>query len=151
MTSPSPTRLPAAALSRDEGAEFLLPLPGSPRLLAGTRRDTRIALAGWRLPQEIAEDALLVVSELISNAVLHALPPAALKVARRRTATGGVLGVEVTDGGPAAVRSACVPASPDEHGRGLTIVRALSTDHGTRTEQDGSVTWWAELSAPWGE
>ncbi|MFD4725782.1 ATP-binding protein [Streptomyces seoulensis] len=86
------------------------------------------------------------MSELIGDAILHALPPASLRLTRRRTPSGGTLRIEVTDGGPRSGLQTESPVAPDEHGRGLMIVRALSTGHGTRTEQDGSATWWAELA-----
>ncbi|MFS4103186.1 ATP-binding protein [Streptomyces sp. PD-S100-1] len=129
-------------------AERRLPLPGDLRLLAEIRRHARAALAGWGLPEDITADALLVLSELISNAVVHALPPAALRLTWRRTAAGGVLAVEVSDGGAPARPQADEAVAPEEHGRGLAIVRALSADHGNRAEPDGGATWWAELSTP---
>ncbi|MEV8045230.1 ATP-binding protein [Streptomyces griseoluteus] len=148
MIPSSLTVHPAPVPQSGEEDEQILPLPGCPRLLAGIRRHARVTLADWALPQEVADDTLLVVSELISNAVLHALPPAFLRLVRRRTETGGTLGIEVTDGGPVARQPTDHSTAPDEHGRGLTIVRALSTDHGTRGGPDGSATWWAELSTP---
>ncbi|MGV9790949.1 ATP-binding protein [Streptomyces sp. NPDC003435] len=148
MIPSSLTVLPAPVPQSGEEHEQILRLPGCPRLLAGIRRHARVTLADWAVPQEVADDALLVVSELISNAVLHALPPAFLRLIRRRTEAGGTLGIEVTDGGPMTGHSADHPVAPDEHGRGLTIVRALTTDHGTHGGPDGSSTWWAELSTP---
>jgi anti-sigma regulatory factor (Ser/Thr protein kinase) len=82
-----------------------------------------------------------VVSELLTNAIVHALPPATLRLSRTGADRGGAVRVEVTDMGPAA--SVCV-SDPDEHGRGLTIVSALAARCGVR-EHSGVTSRWAEL------
>ncbi|QIG44971.1 SpoIIE family protein phosphatase [Nocardioides anomalus] len=86
--------------------------------------------------REVVEDALLVTSELVTNAVLHAEAPVELRLVSSRTE----LRIEVHD------REASQPLrrSPDlddEHGRGLTIVAALSTHWGTRPSGSGKVVW----------
>ena len=67
------------------------------------------------------EDAQLVLSELLSNALLHGLAPI---VARFRP-TGDVLRVEVSDG---SRRSLVIPVRSREAmtGRGLALVATLS-------------------------
>ncbi|MFF0384157.1 ATP-binding protein [Streptomyces sp. NPDC004286] len=74
--------------------------------------------------------------------------PASLRLTRLRSNTGTTLGIEVTDGGPQAGPRTGGTACPEEHGRGLAIVRALSADCGTRAEPGGGATWWAHLSTP---
>ncbi|BCK68834.1 hypothetical protein Srufu_027870 [Streptomyces libani subsp. rufus] len=104
-------------------------------------------LADWNLAPDLAEDALLVISELITNAVVHALPPAVLRLSRAGTGGRSALRVEVTDAGPAAAdgRPVADPC-PGEHGRGLDIITALAAECGTRVHP-GGITWWAELHA----
>ncbi|WP_308307686.1 ATP-binding protein [Streptomyces sp. ISL-10] len=98
-------------------------------------------LAGLHVPPAAREDALLIISELVTNAIIHALPPAALLVLSMPCS---VLRIEVTDGGPQPHRPP--HAHPqEEHGRGLTIVAALATRHGTVTHERGA-TRWAELT-----
>lgn len=113
---------------------------------AGTEDISRIRrlahdfLARLHVPPVAREDALLVISELVTNAIIHALPPAALSV---RSMPCSVLRIEVTDGGP----QPHLPPHPhpqEEHGRGLSIVAALATRHGTVTHAKGA-TRWAEL------
>jgi anti-sigma regulatory factor (Ser/Thr protein kinase) len=89
------------------------------------RAFTRQALSG--LP--VADDAALVVSELVANAVLHsASGDAGGRVQVEVCAWQGHAFVAVTDeGAPARV---CVPVDGDEHGRGMAIV--------------GGVAWWGE-------
>ncbi|MFC5219634.1 ATP-binding protein [Streptomyces coerulescens] len=97
-------------------------------------------LARLHVPPSMREDALLVISELVTNAVTHALPPAALRI---RCAPCAVLRIEVTDGGPRLHQ----PPRTDpmeEHGRGMHIVAALASRHGTVGHETGA-TRWAEL------
>jgi anti-sigma regulatory factor (Ser/Thr protein kinase) len=86
-----------------------------------------------------------VISELISNAISHALPPAVLRLSVPEIDGRRVLRIEVTDGGPQP-RSGRQPAGPcpEEHGRGISIVIALSVRCGTRSHPDG-ITRWADL------
>ncbi|MFD8548016.1 ATP-binding protein [Streptomyces sp. NPDC059649] len=129
-----------------EAAEHVFPLPHIPEAVSVVRRRVRTVLADWNVAPDLADDALLVISELTTNAVVHALPPAVLRLTR--VADGrDALRVEVTDAGPAATddRPAAEPC-PGEHGRGLGIVTALAADCGTRVHA-GGITWWAELLA----
>jgi anti-sigma regulatory factor (Ser/Thr protein kinase) len=86
---------------------------------------------------------LLIASELLTNALVHALPPATLTLSRsEEDDRRGAVRVEVTDRGPAA--PAGLPESavdPDEHGRGLGIVTALSARCGVRVTADGTSRW----------
>ncbi|MET8942798.1 ATP-binding protein [Streptomyces sp. NPDC004542] len=131
---------------RDADAEtHVCPLPPVSGAVTAVRRRVGAVLADWNVCPEIVEDSLLVVSELLTNALVHALPPAQLRLSWVRAGGAGTLRVEVTDAGPAPVvgqRSADV--DPDEHGRGVQIVHALATRHGVRVHS-GGITRWAEL------
>ncbi|MBO4271264.1 ATP-binding protein [Microbispora triticiradicis] len=105
------------------------------------RRRARDVLTEWGLPEATAEEVVLVISELVTNAVLHALPPAELRLFLH----GGVVRVEVCDSGAAPVWPGSVPAS-DERGRGRDVVEALALRHGADVRSD-STTYWAELPA----
>jgi anti-sigma regulatory factor (Ser/Thr protein kinase) len=109
------------------------------------RRRVGAVLADWQLSADVADDVVLVASELLTNAIAHALPPATLRVSQVLVDAHKAVRIEVTDTGPAA--PADRPASgldPDEHGRGIGIVMALSARHGVRERADGS-TWWADV------
>ncbi|GAB7031257.1 ATP-binding protein [Streptomyces sp. NPDC021749] len=129
-----------------EAAEHVFPLPHIPEAVPVVRRRVRTVLADWNLAPNLADDALLVISELITNAVVHALPPAVLRLSQVVDGRNG-LRVEVTDAGPATAdgRPSAEPC-PGEHGRGLGIVTALAAECGTRLHP-GGITWWAELRA----
>jgi anti-sigma regulatory factor (Ser/Thr protein kinase) len=120
------------------------PLEHSPHAAGAARRIARSVLDDWRTHPESAEHILLVVSELVTNAVEHAQPPVAMHLHRERI--GSKMWVGITDGGPAQAEgrwtSSC---GHDEHGRGLTVIDALATAHGTRRHPEGSATHWARL------
>jgi anti-sigma regulatory factor (Ser/Thr protein kinase) len=93
--------------------------------------------------RKAADDVLLVVSELVTNAVVHAAPPISLRLFHDRPRRQ--ICVEVTDGGPAARSDdRARRCTAEEHGRGLTIVRSVASAHGTRVHPDG-IAWWVHL------
>ncbi|MER5753906.1 ATP-binding protein [Streptomyces sp. NPDC002088] len=126
--------------------EHVCPLPPVPGAVSAVRRRVGAVLAAWNVSPEIVEDSLLVVSELLTNAVVHALPPAELRLSWVRGDGPGTLRVEVTDAGPARAGQSPDGIDPDEHGRGEQIVHALATRHGIRIHS-GGVTRWADLVA----
>ena len=96
--------------------------------------DTR--LAAWDAPGALVRDAVLLVSELVSNAILHGRPPIELRL--RRTAEHVL--VEVDDGATVLPRK-LRPTPDDEHGRGLLIASLLADRWGTRPLRDGKSVW----------
>jgi anti-sigma regulatory factor (Ser/Thr protein kinase) len=125
-----------------EAVDHVSPVPHSPGAVSVVRRRVRAVLAEWGLCPDVTMDALLVVSELLTNALVHALPPATLRLSWVRVDERSALRVEVTDAGRA------VPArqsdDPDEHGRGIAIVTALSARCGIHVHT-GGITHWADL------
>ncbi|MFE9098961.1 ATP-binding protein [Streptomyces sp. NPDC007264] len=137
------TQLDAAP--RAAGVEHVFTVPCAPEAVSVVRRGVRAALVAWNLPTGVADDVLLVVSELVTNALVHAAPPATLRLSRVRAAACGAVRVEVADTGPTLPgRRAAPPPDPDEHGRGLDIVATLSARHGTRVHC-GGVSRWADV------
>jgi anti-sigma regulatory factor (Ser/Thr protein kinase) len=96
------------------------------------------------VPPEDREDAMLVLSELVSNAVKHAaaLPDGQISVSWQ--VEDDELRLEVTDGGAGTRPNAGVAVMSAMGGRGLDIVRTVSSHWGV-TESDGMVTVWAEV------
>ena len=87
------------------------------------------------------DSVLLVVSELVTNAVRHAEGPPVLVV----EAAPPRVRVEVRARAPAA-RPAPRPAEPEaENGRGLMIVAAVASEWGVETADDGKAVW-AEIA-----
>ncbi|MFG2120173.1 ATP-binding protein [Streptomyces sp. NPDC048710] len=130
-----------------EACEHVCPLPPVTGAVPAVRRRVRAVLADWDVSPEIVDDALLMVSELVTNAIVHALPPARLRLSWVQSDDRRTLRVEVTDTGPALLGGRSrVGIDPDEHGRGEAIVHALATRHGIRVDA-GGVTRWADLAA----
>lgn len=128
-----------------EAVDHVCPVPHSPEAIAVVRRRVRAVLAEWDLSPDVTMDALLVVSELLTNALVHALPPATLRLSWVRVDECRALRIEVTDAGRALPAKQW--AVPDEHGRGIAIVTALSDRYGIRVHTGGGITRWADLFA----
>ncbi|GAA2232282.1 hypothetical protein GCM10010360_65570 [Streptomyces nogalater] len=127
--------------------EHVCPVPPVAGAVSAVRRRAAALLADWSVCPQIVEDSLLVVSELVTNAIVHARPPAELRLSWMRGDHPPTLRVEVTDAGPdPAAGASRAGVDPDEHGRGEAIVHALATRHGIRVHP-GRVTRWAELVA----
>lgn len=115
-------------------------LPAPAPTLSTLRAQIAAALAG--LDGELVSDALLVVTELITNAYLHGRPPVRFELSH--PSGNGTLRVEVTDAGPdlPEVRH---PDVSQAHGRGMLLVEACATRWGVTTSADGK-TVWAEFA-----
>ncbi|MEU9128735.1 ATP-binding protein [Kitasatospora sp. NPDC048540] len=117
-------------------------LPHLPESAGTARRIARHALSEWGVGEDAADQVLLVVSELVTNAVEHALPPVALRV---DVPDEGMVHVEVADGGPAEQEGEWITScAPDEHGRGSGIIDFLAASHGCCTRA-GRSTHWADM------
>ncbi len=145
------------AAGHDEGPDIEQALVGvEPRAPAATLRSARLVpgrrsapaearsfvwevLLGWRC-DELVQNALLVVSELVSNAVFHAGGPVEVALALGPVAVR----IEVRDTGQGTPEV----LDPDRHrrgGRGLHILTELASWWGIRPTPDGKVVW-AELA-----
>ena len=94
-------------------------------------------VACWGCDRDRLDDAALVLSELVGNAVRHASGDT-LKLRLRRT--GGVLRISVRDGSPAVPVPRVAPDDA-ESGRGMLIIEALSLRWGTELVPGGKVVW----------
>ncbi|GGW74721.1 hypothetical protein GCM10010503_60480 [Streptomyces lucensis JCM 4490] len=121
------------------------------RRSVGRARDfARAALSDWRITAR-ADDVLLCVSELATNALLHGVPPGRGFGLRLAHHPDGALRVEVHDSGGGEVRVQVPDRSPEsEHGRGLLLVAALADEWGVGERNPGKVVW-AEFDSDRGE
>jgi PAS domain S-box-containing protein len=97
---------------------------------------------------DVADTAQLLVSELVTNAVVHAHTP----VEVRAWAVDGRVHVEVSDQEPGRV---LVPRTSStayaSTGRGLALVEELASSHGVRVGEDRKTVWfelWPETPEP---
>jgi len=147
--SMSDTRPPLGGLP-EGGQSRRLALAGTTGVVKRSRDFTRQALHDWNwLPgvteeqQMVAEDVLLLVSELVTNANLHA--GGAIELLLHGTKER--LRVEVSDGSQAPP----VPRTPYQAsrpgGHGLHIIARLSTVWGSEPRPGGKSVW-VEVATP---
>jgi len=102
------------------------------------RRIVASALTSWRDP----DDAVLVASELVTNAVQHGLPPIEfnlhLGAGRLRLTVSNAVGTTLS------VPRIVAPGADEPGGRGLAIVETLSTEWGW-SDTDRMISVWAEV------
>lgn len=128
-------------------ASSVVLLPHAPSSVAVARKRLSSELAGSGVYASVVDDASVIISELISNALRHArpLPSGQVKVCWLRR--GDLLELEVSDGGAMTEPRRGPGTLSSLGGRGLGIVEALAEGWGVRRE-DGATTVWAVLRAP---
>ncbi|GHG13266.1 ATP-binding protein [Streptomyces filamentosus] len=116
-------------------------LPSAPQSAAVARSLVRTALETWQMSDTDAIDtALLIVSELVANAVEHAnTDGSSLRIIVTRAEPGRIK-VGVTD----FDRTPPIPATADanqEHGRGLALVNEVAEEWGVTLYRWGKQVW----------
>ncbi len=114
----------------------------SPSSAAVARHSVLAACADAGLAGEAALDAAQIAGELVGNAVRHAAPLAAGRLALDWSVDSDGYQIAVTDGGGPGAVAARRPGARDTGGRGLMIVDALSSTWGVATG-NGATTVWA--------
>lgn len=90
------------------------------------------------LPDELCHTAALLVSELVTNAILHGRSSAKLEAHR----PPGLLRVAVRDDNPALPAVGETPVFGNESGRGLMIVSMLAPRWGVEPIDGGKAIWF---------
>ncbi len=127
----------------DERDSGRFALPDDTTAPAKARAYTRVVLGGWSLPN-VVEPLVLVVSELVTNAVRHGRPPVELLL--RRVGRGVRVDVHDESSAFTPAESArdwvCADDLDAEGSRGLPLVAAASADHGVdQIADDGKRVW----------
>ncbi|MEU9037035.1 ATP-binding protein [Streptomyces sp. NPDC048352] len=136
-SSGSPTGHPPHPQSAVAGQRRLLALDGVRGQVAKGRDFARQALRDWDWGgTETSEDTLLVVSELVTNAGLHADGCLQLVLTR-----GDALRIEVFDGSTALPRRDLSPRRGVPGGHGLNIIDRLCDRWGAEPSAHGKVVW----------
>lgn len=88
----------------------------------------------------------LLISEVVTNAVVHGGAGGTAPIEVKLALVGRCVAVEVTNTGPPFGYTPGLPADTELGGRGLALVDALAERWGT-THEDGRTTVWFELDA----
>ncbi|MEP9362065.1 ATP-binding protein [Nocardioides sp. CN2-186] len=120
-------------------------LAGDPRAAKAGRGFLREVLHEWSIDGDSAETAELCLSELVTNAVIHAGTSSELTI----TFAEAALTVVVSDlGGSAGQDQAVAPHPSDDDdplrvfGRGLVLVDALADSWGSEADVTGTTSWF---------
>lgn len=122
-------------------------LPALQTSVADARRRVCARLRQWAFPPDVRDTAQLLVSELVTNAVVHTDTES---VECRMQAMGCRVRIEVHDhGSQTSAPLPCWAAPDDEHGRGLLLVDTLSDEWGVDGGRNGvGRVVWITLSVP---
>jgi anti-sigma regulatory factor (Ser/Thr protein kinase) len=112
----------------------VIQLPGIHHSAARARRFVRDSLPDF--PADLVDGAQLLISELVTNAVLHGDPPVFVEL----QITPLFLRLAVADQGGRAPALHEATAS-DGHGRGLQIVAHVADDWGVEWHDRGKSVW----------
>jgi hypothetical protein len=122
------------------GTAAELTLGRDPDAVPKSRRFVRSSLTGE--DAEMIQDTELVVTELVTNALLHGEPPVTIRL----LILGSRIRVEVEDTGRAIpIRSLSDPDSMT--GRGLALIASLANRWGVDPGRSGGKVVWAEIDA----
>lgn len=143
----------ALVVAREVPASSSMAVPHGPAGVGEARHRMREQLRRNGVPESVVDDAVLILSELLSNACRHGRPlgegmvgDGDVRAAWRVEATGR-LTVEVTDGGGPTRPVPSTPSVTAHGGRGLNIITALADAWGVRDDTHGEVTVWAAVHA----
>lgn len=100
-------------------------------------------LAAREVTPAVVDDAVLVASELVSNALKHARPLDSGKIQVAWAVAGESVDVAVTDGGSPTRPLVTHPPISALGGRGLGIVERLSSRWGVQEDGDAFTVWAA--------
>ena len=121
-------------------------LPAKPSSAAVARQRIAADLAEHDVAAPIVDDVVLVVTELVSNAIRHAEPLPDGQVTVSWQVDGHRVKVRVSDGGGASEPRLRHALPQDTSGRGLALVEAIATRWGVE-DTPAQTTVWAELES----
>ncbi|MFF4407745.1 ATP-binding protein [Streptomyces sp. NPDC001262] len=130
---------PVARAARTPAPGHAVSFPASPRSVAAARRFAGRLLAEWGL-HDLADDTALLLSELVTNAVVHGCGGTGdIELSLGRTPAH--LLARVTDPGGRA--PLCRQAAEDsENGRGMWLVEQLADGWGHHPSGTGTTVWF---------
>jgi anti-sigma regulatory factor (Ser/Thr protein kinase) len=118
--------------------EACVDLPCELTAVAVARRFVTQTVRSWELDTDHLDDAVLLTSELVANAVLHARTEMRVTVLAR---DDGSLRVEVYDDN-SRLPAAAAPPDDATSGRGLQVIEHVSTNWGFERVDGGKAVWF---------
>ncbi|MYY03893.1 ATP-binding protein [Streptomyces sp. ATexAB-D23] len=134
-----------------EGDRVEWSFPAVPGAVRTARHAVHDALRCWGLDTAVGDEAVLLVSELVTNSMRYTDGPIGVRLMRPHpdgdhlSAHPGLL-VEVSDPLPDPPTERA-PGPEDESGRGLQLVACAARRWGTRRGKSGKTVWF-ELALP---
>ena len=113
-------------------------LPSDPSAVPAARRFASQTVTQHGLHGEVLDKTQLLVTELATNAVLHAHSPIRLTVVPDHDRVR----VEVRDDDPNPIDPPCRPEPEAENGRGLWLVSSLACSWGINRNEKGKTVWF---------
>ncbi|MFD3941629.1 ATP-binding protein [Streptomyces sp. NPDC058579] len=143
----------ALVVAQEVPTSSSMAVPHGPAGVGEARHRMREQLIRGGMSESVVDDAVLILSELLSNACRHGRPlgraaevgDGDVRAAWRVDPSGG-LTVEVTDGGGPTRPVPSTPSVTARGGRGLNIISALAQDWGVRDSASGEVTVWVQVT-----
>lgn len=115
-------------------------VPPDPAAVSEARRFLRETLTGWRIDEEATDHAVLCLSELATNALIHTGGGCRVQVELH----DGVLTTRVHDNGSTLAPPMTRPGDlMPGHGHGLRIVESLVSRWGRTTDAHSAAVWFA--------
>ncbi len=133
-------RAEAAAPVQDAGIDSWV-VPFTPSSVRAARLNLTAAMRRNDVPQPVIDDAMIVVSELLGNAVRHAKPIPGTGLVLTLEIRSESVWLSVSDGGSATLPTLLHPPPFASSGRGLTIVRSLTAEWGVREGVAGNTVF----------
>ncbi|MEW2525304.1 ATP-binding protein [Streptomyces sp. NPDC047071] len=152
----------AFVVAREVPTSSSMAVPHGPAGVGEARHRMRDQLRVSGVSESVIDDAVLILSELLSNACRHGRPLGSGLHDSPQGSDGsgdgdvraawqvdkaGRLTVEVTDGGGPTRPVPATPSVTAHGGRGLNIITALAEAWGVRDDARGEVTVWALVHA----
>lgn len=115
-------------------------VPADPAAVRAARRFLDTTLSDWGVAEDVAGTAVLCLSELVTNALIHTSAGCEVRVVLDE----GVLTTTVRDSGTSVMQPA---EAEDEdplqvHGRGLQVVDVLASRWGSDLDEVGTTVWF---------
>ncbi|MER6528890.1 ATP-binding protein [Streptomyces sp. NPDC001508] len=143
----------ALVVAQEVPTSSSMAVPHGPAGVGKARHRMREQLHSGGVSESVIDDAVLILSELLSNACKHGRPlgdalagDGDVRAAWRVDPRGRLI-VEVTDGGGPTRPAPATPSVTAHGGRGLNIITALAADWGVRDDTRGEVTVWVVVHA----